>query len=174
MQVNSLTNSTPSKMETDQTNKVTQSNAKFEPYIVCFACNWCTYTGSDQAGRSRMQRPANVRIIRMMCSGRMEFDYALKVLQQGADGVIIGACHLGDCHYVAGNYKAVRRFAVTPYFLEQFGINPLRLQFWHISASEGAEFTERINHYVAELKKIGPSPRKRLAFEQFNEKGEDV
>ncbi len=138
-------------------------NENFEPYIVGFFCNWCTYTGSDQAGRSRMQRPANVRIIRLMCSGRMDPHYALKALKQGADGVIIGACHLGDCHYVEGNYKTVRRFAVIDKFVEQYGINPQRVQLWHISASEGGEFTERIKEYVEELKKLGPNPLKEVA-----------
>ncbi|UYP45744.1 F420-non-reducing hydrogenase vhc iron-sulfur subunit D [Candidatus Lokiarchaeum ossiferum] len=138
-------------------------NDNFEPYIVGFFCNWCTYTGSDQAGRSRMQRPANVRIIRLMCSGRMDPDYALKALKQGADGVIIGACHLGDCHYVEGNFKTVRRFALIQKFIEQYGINPKRVQLWHISASEGAEFTERIKEYVHELKALGPNPLKEVA-----------
>lgn len=138
-------------------------NDKFEPYIVGFFCNWCTYTGSDQAGRSRMQRPANVRIIRLMCSGRMDPDYALKALKQGADGVIIGACHLGDCHYVEGNFKTVRRFALIQQFIEQYGINPKRVQLWHISASEGAEFTDRIKEYVKELKELGPNPLKETA-----------
>ena len=142
-------------------------NSDFEPYIVCFACNWCTYTGSDQAGRSRMQRPADVRIIRLMCSGRMEPRYAIEALKNGADGVIIGACHLGDCHYLEGNEKAVRRFSIMNSFIEQYGMNPKRFQLWHISASEGAEFTEHIKEYVAELKKIGPNPRKQIAAKEF-------
>ncbi len=126
--------------------------SEFEPYIVCFACNWCTYTGSDQAGTSRMQRPANVRIIRLMCSTRFDPEYAIRVLSNGADGVIIGACHLGDCHYLEGNYKTVRRVAMLKKMLEQIGINPERVQLWHISASEGAEFTSRIKEYVDRLK----------------------
>ena len=139
-----------------------ENNNDFEPYIVCFACNWCTYTGSDQAGVSRMQRPANVRIIRLMCSGRMEPRYVIEALKNGADGVIIGACHLGDCHYLEGNEKAVRRFS-----MEQYGMNPKRFQLWHISASEGAEFTEHIKEYVAELKRIGPNSRKQIAAKKF-------
>ncbi len=142
-------------------------NSDFEPYIVCFACNWCTYTGSDQAGVSRMQRPADVRIIRLMCSGRMEPRYAIEALKNGADGVIIGACHLGDCHYLEGNEKAVRRFSVFNKFIEEYGMNPKRFQFWHISASEGAEFTEHIKEYVSELKKIGPNSRKKIAAKEF-------
>ena len=92
---------------------------EFKPKIVAFACNWCTYTGSDQAGRSRMQRPANVRIIRLMCSGRMDPAYAIEAIQSGADGVIIGACHIGDCHYVNGNHKTVRRFPIIKEFVKQ-------------------------------------------------------
>lgn len=136
---------------------------EFEPYIICFACNWCTYTGSDQAGTSRMQRPPNVRIIRSMCSARFDPEYSLIALKNGADGVIWGACHLGDCHYVEGNFKTVRRFAVIQKMAEQFGFNPERLQLWHISASEGAEFTQRIKEYVEELKHLGPNPRKHAA-----------
>ena len=135
-------------------------NDNFEPYIVCFACTWCTYTGSDQAGTSRMQRPANVRIIRSMCSARADPELAIRALSKGVDGVIVGACHLGDCHYVEGNYKTVRRFGLTKKLVEQFGFHPERLQMWHISASEGAEFTERIKEYIAELKEIGPNPRR--------------
>ena len=133
------------------------NDEEFKPKIVCFACNWCTYTGSDQAGRSRMQRPANVRIIRLMCSGRMDPAYALEALQNGADGVIIGACHIGDCHYLEGNHKMVKRFSVLDTYIKQMGINPMRIQFWHVSASEGAEFTEKIKEYVKEIKKIGPN-----------------
>ncbi|TFH31371.1 MAG: hydrogenase iron-sulfur subunit [Promethearchaeota archaeon] len=143
----------------------------FEPYIVCFACNWCTYTGSDQAGRSRMQRPANVRIIRVMCSGRVEVEYAVEALKRGADGVVIGACHIGDCHYLSGNHKSVRRFAVAKQLVAQYGINPARLQFWHISASEGAEFTARIKEYVKELRELGPSPLKSMAQHQYSSIG---
>ncbi|WP_457558920.1 hydrogenase iron-sulfur subunit [Candidatus Harpocratesius sp.] len=157
---------------TDQLNhQILSSSEKnfpnFEPYIVCFACNWCTYTGSDQAGRSRLQRPANVRIIRLMCSGRVEIEYAIEALKQGADGVVIGACHLGDCHYLQGNYKAVRRFAVVHRLLEQFGIHPDRIQLWHISASEGAEFTEKIKEYVSHLRKLGPNPMKLKKLNYF-------
>ena len=140
--------------------EVKKSN--FEPKIIVFACNWCTYTGCDQAGRSRMQRPPNVRIIRHMCSGRIDPLNILYALKNGADGVIIGACHLGDCHYVSGNFKKVRRAALLKTYIEQLGYNPKRLQMWHISASEGAEFTEKIKEYINELKEIGPNPSKKI------------
>jgi F420-non-reducing hydrogenase iron-sulfur subunit len=114
-----------------------------------------------------MQRPANLRIIRLMCSGRMGVSYVIQALKAGADGVLIGACHIGDCHYVEGNHKTVRRFAVLPRLLEQIGIDPKRFQLWHISASEGAEFTERIKEYIHELKKLGPNPLKEQAAKKF-------
>ena len=103
-----------------------------------------------------------------MCSGRMGVSYVLQALKAGADGVLIGACHIGDCHYVEGNHKTVRRFAVLPKLLEQLGINPKRFQLWHISASEGAEFTERIKEYVHELKKLGPNPLKEQAAKMYD------
>ena len=137
---------------------MTQAEDSFNPFILGIFCNWCTYTGADQAGTSRMQRPANLRIMRVMCSGRVESNMVIEALKRGADGVLIGACHIGDCHYVSGNHKTVRRFAVMPKFLEQMGINPKRFRMEHISASEGAELTELVKEYVEELKKIGPSP----------------
>ena len=137
---------------------MTQSEDTFEPFILGIFCNWCTYTGADQAGTSRMQRPANLRIMRVMCSGRVEPRMVIEALKHGADGVLIGACHLGDCHYVLGNHRTVRRFAVMPKLLEQYGIDPKRVRMEHISASEGAELTELVKEYVEELKAIGPSP----------------
>lgn len=134
------------------------SEETFEPYILGIFCNWCTYTGADQAGTSRMQRPANLRIMRVMCSGRVEPRMAIEALKHGADGVLIGACHVGDCHYVSGNHKTVRRFAVMPHYLKQMGIDPKRVRMEHISASEGAELTELVKKYVEELKAIGPNP----------------
>ena len=103
-----------------------------------------------------MQRPPNVRIIRLMCSGRMDPQLAVDALERGADAVIIGACHIGDCHYLEGNVKAVKRFAVLNTYIDQIGINPERIQLWHISASEGAEFTEKIKEFVKYLKTLGP------------------
>jgi len=137
---------------------MTSVDNSFEPFILGIFCNWCTYTGADQAGTSRMQRPANLRIMRVMCSGRVEPRMVIEALKRGADGVLIGACHIGDCHYVSGNHKTVRRFAILPKLLEQMGINPNRVRMEHISASEGAELTELVKEYVEELKAIGPSP----------------
>lgn len=138
----------------------TESNQRYEPYILGIFCNWCTYTGCDQAGTSRMQRPANLRVMRVMCSGRVEPEYILEALKRGADGVLIGACHLGDCHYVNGNFKTVRRMPVVQEYVKAFGFDPRRVRLEHISASEGAELTEVVKEFVKELKEIGPNPRR--------------
>ena len=133
----------------------------FEPFILGIFCNWCTYTGCDQAGTSRMQRPANLRVMRVMCSGRVEPVMVLEALKRGADGILIGACHIGDCHYVNGNHKTVRRIPLISKFIKQFGIDPNRVWLRHISASEGAELTEIVHEYVKILKKIGPNSYKK-------------
>lgn len=129
-----------------------------EPRIIAFLCNWCTYTGADLAGTSRMQYPPNVRIIRVMCSGAVDPLYILKPLLEGADGVLIGGCHAGDCHYVNGNYKARRRVAVVRSYLEQLGLEPDRIWFRFISASEGKVFADTVAEMTAQLKKLGPNP----------------
>ncbi|MHA1519557.1 MAG: hydrogenase iron-sulfur subunit [Promethearchaeota archaeon] len=139
----------------------TTANETFEPFILGIFCNWCSYTGADQAGTSRMQRPPNLRIMRVMCSGRVEPAMIIEALRRGADGVLVGACHIGDCHYVNGNYKTVRRMPVLVNLIEQYGLNPNRLWLRHISASEGAELTEIVKEYVEILKKLGPNPLKK-------------
>ncbi|WP_371802404.1 hydrogenase iron-sulfur subunit [Candidatus Lokiarchaeum ossiferum] len=136
-------------------------NNDFEPFILGIFCNWCTYTGCDQAGTSRMQRPANLRVMRVMCSGRVEPAMVLAALKRGVDGVLVGACHIGDCHYVNGNHKTVRRIPMISKYIQQFGINPNRVWLRHISASEGAELTEIVHEYVKILKNIGPNPFKK-------------
>jgi len=133
----------------------------FEPFILAIFCNWCTYTGADQAGTSRMQRPANLRIMRVMCSGRVESRFIIEALKRGADGVLIGACHIGDCHYVSGNHKTVRRFPIIQKFVKQHGFDPKRVRLEHISASEGAELTEISKEFVKELKVLGKNPRRQ-------------
>jgi len=130
----------------------------FEPKILGIFCNWCSYAGADQAGTSRMQRPPNLRIIRVMCSGRVDPNFVLQGLINGADAVLVCGCHLGDCHYVKGNYKTERKMPIVKTMVEQFGINPKRVRFEFISASEGAELTELMNEFVKEIKELGPSP----------------
>ncbi len=132
------------------------SDNGYEPRIVAFLCNWCTYTGADLAGTSRLQYPPNVRIIRLMCSGAVDPVYVLKPLLDGADGVFIGGCHPGDCHYQSGNYKARRRFAVLQDTLDELGFDKERVWLRWISASEGAMFAETIRDMTAMLKDKGP------------------
>jgi F420-non-reducing hydrogenase iron-sulfur subunit len=132
----------------------------FEPTIVGFLCNWCTYAGADLAGTSRIQYPPNIRIIRMMCSGSLDPTYVLKVLLEGADGVLIGGCHPGDCHYISGNLKARRRVAILKSVLEDAGLEPQRVWLRWISASEGAYFAETVREMVDHLRALGPNPLK--------------
>lgn len=129
----------------------------FEPKIVAFLCNWCSYAGADLAGTSRMGYPPNVKIIRVPCSGRMNPLFVLKCLMNGADGVLISGCHTGDCHYSEGNYYARRRFAVLKRFLEYLGIDPRRFQMSWVSASEGDKWSKLIYGLVEEIKKAGPN-----------------
>ena len=132
--------------------------AEYEPKIIAFLCNWCTYTGADLAGTSRLQYPANVRIIRLMCTGAVDTIYILKALIEGADGVLIGGCHPGDCHYQTGNYKARRRVVILKKILNQFGYDEERIWLRWISASEGKLFADTITEIVKELKEKGPNP----------------
>lgn len=134
--------------------------AEFEPRIIAFLCNWCTYTGADLAGTSRLQYPPNVRIIRLMCSGGLDPVYVLKSVVEGADGVLIGGCHPGDCHYQSGNYKARRCFAILQSTLATMDFEPDRVWLHWISASEGQYFADTVAGMVELLKEKGPSPLK--------------
>jgi len=132
----------------------------FEPRIIGFLCNWCTYAGADLAGTSRIQYPPNIRIIRMMCSGSLDPTYVLKVLLEGADGVLIGGCHPGECHYISGNLKARRRVAILKSVLQDAGLEPERVWLRWISASEGAYFAETVLEMVDHIRALGPNPLK--------------
>jgi F420-non-reducing hydrogenase iron-sulfur subunit len=134
--------------------------AVFEPRIIAFLCNWCTYTGADLAGTSRLQYPPNIRVIRLMCSGALDPVYVLKALLEGADGVLIGGCHPGDCHYVSGNYKARRRVAILKEILRQMGFDEDRVWLRWISASEGRLFADTVEEMVEALRTKGPNPLK--------------
>jgi len=131
---------------------------KFEPLIVGFCCNWCSYAAADLAGVSRMQYDPNIRIIRVMCSGRVDPAFILKALEVGADGVLIAGCHPGDCHYMAGNYKAARRIWLLKKMLDQFGIEGERVRLEWVSASEGSKFAEVVNDFTQTIKELGPNP----------------
>ncbi len=135
---------------------------EFEPNIIGFLCNWCSYAGADLAGTSRMKYPPNIKSIRVMCSGRVDPVFVLEALRKGADGVLIGGCHPGDCHYRSGNYKANRRIKLLKKFLEEMAVDPNRVRFEYISASEGGKFASVVTEFVDELKKMGPSPLKEV------------
>lgn len=129
----------------------------FEPKIVAFCCNWCSYAGADLAGTSRIQYSPNIRIIRVMCSGRVNPLFVLKALTVGADGVLILGCHPGDCHYIEGNYKTLRRIPLLKKMLKQLGIEEERVRLEWVSASEGARFAEVANNFTQTIKDLGPS-----------------
>lgn len=129
----------------------------YEPQIIAFVCNWCTYAGADLAGTSRIQYPPNVKMIRLMCSGSVDPIYIIKPLLEGVDGILIGGCHPGDCHYLNGNYKARRRVTILKTILEGIGFPSDRIWLKWISASEGRVFANTITEMVAELKKMGPN-----------------
>jgi F420-non-reducing hydrogenase iron-sulfur subunit len=132
------------------------SEKAFEPRIVGFFCNWCTYTAADLAGVSRMKYAPNVRVIRLMCSGRVDPQFVLDAFAQGADGVLIGGCHPGDCHYTEGNYKMLRRYRLLSRMLADMGIEPERLRLEWISAAEGEKVKSVINDMVEKIKALGP------------------
>jgi F420-non-reducing hydrogenase iron-sulfur subunit len=129
---------------------------EFEPKIVSFLCNWCSYTGADLAGTSRMKYASNIRVIRVMCSGRVDPTFVLKSFREGADGVLICGCHPGDCHYHEGNYKCLRRYHFLKKYMAQMGLNPDRLKLAWISASEGKEFAHLADEMAETIKSLGP------------------
>ncbi len=131
---------------------------EFEPKIVGFLCNWCSYAGADLAGTSRIQYPANIRVIRVMCSGAVDSVYVNRALIEGADAILIGGCHLGDCHYLNGNYKARRKMVLLKNILETLGMEPERIWVKWISASEGQKFADTVKEMVEETKRLGPNP----------------
>jgi len=131
---------------------------EFEPNILGFLCNWCSYAGADLAGTSRMKYPTNLKSIRVMCSGRVDPAFVLEALRKGVDGVLIAGCHPGDCHYQSGNYKTNRRIKLLKKLLTELGIDPQRVRFEYISASEGQKFATIVTEFVAEIKKLGPNP----------------
>ena len=132
------------------------SNGTFEPKLVGFLCNWCSYTGADLAGTARMTYAPNIRIIRVMCSGRVDPQFVLKAFAEGADGVLISGCHPGDCHYQEGNYKALRRAKLLSKMLEQFGIEKERFRLEWVSAAEGVKFQQVCNEFTEQVRKLGP------------------
>jgi coenzyme F420-reducing hydrogenase delta subunit len=138
-------------------------NQDFEPAILAFVCNWCTYTAADLAGTSRLSQQPNVRLVRMMCTGMVDPKYVIKSLLSGADGVLISGCHPGDCHYQNGNYKARRRVRLLNEILSQFGIDRRRVRLTRVGASEGQEFAATVNNFINDLRDLGPLDSRGLA-----------
>jgi len=131
---------------------------EFEPLIVAFCCNWCSYAGADLAGTSRFEYPTNIRIIRVMCTGRVDPTLVLETLRVGADGIIIAGCHPGDCHYQKGNYMMEKRFDYIEKAVKSIGIEPGRVKLEWVSASEGAKFAALVREMTEQIKRLGPSP----------------
>ena len=129
---------------------------KFEPTIIGFTCNWCSYRAADLAGTARMKYAPNVRLVRMMCSGRLDPVFVLRALSSGADGVMITGCHPGECHYIEQNYKALRRYLLLRRVLKGLGIEPERVKLVWASAAEGARFASETTLFVEEIRKLGP------------------
>ncbi|MEN6494471.1 MAG: hydrogenase iron-sulfur subunit [Thermoguttaceae bacterium] len=132
------------------------SDDTFEPKIVGFLCNWCSYRAADLAGTARIKHAPNVRIIRVMCSGRVDPAFVLKALALGADGVMVAGCHPGECHYIEQNYKAMRRYAMIKHMLRQMGLEENRIRLVWASAAEGQQLAEAIDKFVADVRELGP------------------
>jgi F420-non-reducing hydrogenase iron-sulfur subunit len=137
----------------------------FEPRLLGFLCNWCSYTGADLAGTARMKYPPNLRVIRVMCSGRVDPGFILEALARGADGVLVCGCHPGDCHYAEGNHKCQRRFPAVRRLVEEMGIDPRRVRLAWVSASEGARFTQVVSEFTEQVRTLGPLRLEEWAFE---------
>jgi coenzyme F420-reducing hydrogenase delta subunit len=152
-------------METKATQQGT-APAVWQPRIVAFLCNWCSYAGADLAGVSRLQYPPNVRVIRVPCSGRINPLYILKALQNGADGVLVSGCHPGDCHYLRGNYYARRKFALLKRLIEYVGLEPERVHFAWVSAAEGERFAALVEKVSEAVRQAGPARRMVKSFQE--------
>ena len=136
--------------------KIRQNSDDFRPKILAFCCNWCSYAGADLAGVSRLQMPSDFQVIRVMCSARVSPEWVIKALANGVDGVMVLGCHIGDCHYISGNHRAKKRFALLKEMLGYLGINPARLCVDWVSASEGARFQQIVTEFVETVRELGP------------------
>ncbi len=152
------------KAKTSSKRSDRQQTEEYEPRILAFLCNWCSYAGADLAGVGRLQLPPTFRVIRVMCSGRVDPLFVLRAYLRGADGVLVGGCHPGDCHYQRGNYFARRRFAMVKKMLQELGLEPERLRLSWVSASEGQRFRQVVTEFTDHLKKLGPSAARTKLF----------
>ena len=132
-------------------------NNQFEPKILAFCCNWCSYAGADLAGVSRLQMPPNFYVIRVMCSARVKPEFVIKALAEGIDGVLVLGCHIGDCHYINGNHRTKKRIPVIQRIIEHIGINPKRVRLDWVSASEGERFQKIVTEFVNTIKELRPN-----------------
>jgi len=135
------------------------SNQTFVPKVLVFCCNWCSYAGADLAGVSRLQMNPNFRIIRTMCSGRVDPEFIIEAFKNGIDGVLVAGCHPGDCHYISGNYKTLRRYHMLGHMLNQFGIEEGRFKLEWVSAGEGGKFQKVVNEFIEQITQLGPLVR---------------
>jgi len=135
---------------------------EFEPKIQAIICNWCSYAGADLAGGARIQYPADIRAVRVMCTGRVDMLFILKAFMDGADGVLVSGCHFGDCHYLEGNYKAAKRMFMIKSLLNNIGLEERRFRMTFVSASEGAKWATVMEDVISTVKKLGPSPIKEF------------
>jgi coenzyme F420-reducing hydrogenase delta subunit len=147
------------------------AEGQFEPKIIAFCCNWCSYAGADLAGVSRLQMPTNFLVIRAMCSARVDPEFVLRAFAKGADGVLVLGCHPADCHYIGGNYRTRRRIALLKMLLEQYGLDPERLQLEWVSASEGVRFQSTIKEFTEKIREMGPNPLKEVEEERPHGRG---
>jgi coenzyme F420-reducing hydrogenase delta subunit len=145
---------------TEPIEESTDQSSHFQPKILAFLCNWCSYAGADLAGVSRFQIPPEFQVIRVMCSARVRPEFVLKALAEGLDGVIVLGCHIGDCHYISGNHRTAKRFPVMEKILEHVGINPKRLKLDWVSASEGERYQKVMTEFIDTIKELGPNELK--------------
>lgn len=143
-----------------------KTDTRWNPSIVVFACNWCSYAGADTAGVSRIEQQPYFRIIRVMCSGRIQPGFVFRAFEKGADGVLVSGCHFGDCHYIFGNHRAAEMFERTKNVVKLIGLEEDRLRLEWISAAEGARFALVINEFTDRVRKLGPSPFSRSGADQ--------
>jgi len=138
--------------------------AEFDPTILAFCCNWCSYAGADLAGVSRLQMPPNVHVIRVMCSASVKPEYLMKAVSQGVDGVLVLGCHIGDCHYMTGNHRTAKRIPLVKKIMGDVGLDERRVRLDWVSAAEGEKFQKVITEFVNEVKELGPNPLRSVRF----------
>ena len=138
--------------------------AEFDPTILAFCCNWCSYAGADLAGVSRLQMPPNVHVIRVMCSASVKPEYLMKAVSQGVDGVLVLGCHIGDCHYMTGNHRTAKRVPLVKKIIGDVGLDERRVRLDWVSAAEGEKFQKVITEFVNEIKELGPNPLRSVRF----------